>query len=820
MSEKLGTFPLEISAGEDDPYSKTMVLESDTPTASRSDEPLPEPDDRLQTGSLLRDRYLLQERIEGGSMGVVYKALDRHMTDSEGDEAAVAIKVLTPQLSQNSLALRALQQEAAKGRCLTHPNIVRFIDLDREDSLYFLIMEWLDGESLAETLDNGSAVLDLARSVDIVRQVGEALAYAHRRGVIHADVKPGNVMLLRDGSVKLIDFGIARVRQKQESRKIEESGLLNAATPAYSSMQVLTGEEPTVADDVFSLACLAYRLLAGHRVFGPRNAAQAAQDGMEPQRPPGISDRQWKALRKGLAYSRVTRQASPMELVDELLADVPASKLAAAGQSPVAPVSAAKPATAPTPPAPQAPAAKVAPVPAAAPKPAAAAPVDDVIRASRSLGPGYTHDESLALPSEDFVERRFDPAPRRFPYWLVLVVLLGALGALVLRPDWREIAMDTGNQWLIKAKTIAGIGDNQAVEANAPSQPDDVADVQSPAATATEPAAAPVVSPLAAEPVNESADSELVAPAATTAIEESAEAIDQPSANDIATPEIVDEPPAIVPAVTSAPAETVPVRQPVEQSPRAESPSDDLELTPLLVLAAPGQTSPELELSLTEGAGELVVELQRSFGLSESLLVRIDEVGFSGSRSPGEAGLYRLSDDGVVSFDPGQREASFSITVGADDIRETDRQVSLLLRDYYNPESALGQVELRVLDDDQRSFETNFRQNAVAFLTGRVIVRERDPAAQIDVVRYNPTSEALTVGYNVRDLSATEGEDYFVPARREIVFGPGQRNARLLIPLVQDSVPENDENFMIELATRGAGEDIIRRVAVIIRDDD
>ena len=100
------------------------------------------PEERIQVGSVLRDRFLLKERVAGGSMGVVYKALDRRLAEADDGEPWVAIKVLSPKLSRNGNALRALQQEAAKGRCLTHPNIVRFLDLDRDDELYFIVMEW------------------------------------------------------------------------------------------------------------------------------------------------------------------------------------------------------------------------------------------------------------------------------------------------------------------------------------------------------------------------------------------------------------------------------------------------------------------------------------------------------------------------------------------------------------------------------------------------------------------------------------------------------------------------------------------------------
>ncbi|MCH5374274.1 MAG: protein kinase, partial [Planctomycetes bacterium] len=266
----------------------------------------------------LRDRYLLQEKVSGGSMGVVYKALDRRLAEVESPQPNVAIKILSPALAEDGLALRALQQEAAKTRCLVHPNIVRFIDLDRDDDLYFLILEWLEGRTLADILDSrDSRSIDTEAAFRIVRQVGDALDYAHRCGIVHADVKPGNIMVMPNGDAKLFDFGVARVRQKRAESDFDP-GVLGAITPAYSSLQVLGGEEPVAADDVFSLACLLYRLVAGYRVFGPRNAAEASQAGMQPQRPQGLDNDQWNALKKALAYARVTRYKSVREFLDAL----------------------------------------------------------------------------------------------------------------------------------------------------------------------------------------------------------------------------------------------------------------------------------------------------------------------------------------------------------------------------------------------------------------------------------------------------------------------------------------------------------------------
>ena len=195
-----------------DVFGSTTVIPSDFLTDNSADS-------RVQVGSVLRDRFMLQQKISGGSMGVVYKALDRRLAEAGSNEHWVAIKVLSPQLAKSGEALRALQQEAAKGRCLVHPNIVRFIDIDRDDDLYFLVMEWLDGRTLADILDSPDArIIDLEAAFRIVRQIADALDYAHRCGIVHADVKPGNIMIMPNGDAKLFDFGVARVRQKHFNR--------------------------------------------------------------------------------------------------------------------------------------------------------------------------------------------------------------------------------------------------------------------------------------------------------------------------------------------------------------------------------------------------------------------------------------------------------------------------------------------------------------------------------------------------------------------------------------------------------------------------
>jgi len=688
---------------------------------------------RVQVGSILRDRFMLQERVTGGSMGVVYKAMDRRLADAGTESCRVAIKILSPKLSQNAVALRALQQEAAKGRCLVHPNIVRFVDLDRDDDLYFIVMEWLEGRTLADILDTSdSGSIDREGSFKIVRQIGTALDYAHRCGIVHADVKPDNIMIAANGDAKLFDFGIARVRQMQLDNDPEfDPGVLGLLTPAYSSMQVLTGEVPTPSDDVFSLACLLYRLIAGYRVFGPRNAAEAADEGMKPQRLEKLSDANWRVLKKALSYSRVTRFDSMADFIEALDVETPES--IAVGIS---------------------------------------AP-------ARFREPEKTGGSARAI--------------------IGLFVLLALLGVLGDELGWLDQLKD---RFLVQISQLI---------------PEDPVIIEAEATVIIpQPREEAIVDVLAGE-------SELAMEVQDEVLEP-VEAIDIPEPREAA---IVDE---LVGESELAVEVQDEVLQPVEAF---DIPEPEVFAVPLVDFTKLPPPTAELRVSSGAGGAESVkitlredgrpatVDLVRS-DVEFPLTLRLEEVGFSGNRSPWVDGQYEFSGNGFIEFPVGQDRARVTLTMMSDRLREADQQSTLRLRETDTTTSELAIINVVLEDDDQRAFEFRVPANTVAFVTSQVSVNERDPAAQLDIIRFNPDNTPLVIGYTLRDITATLGQDYFAPGGFTIEFGPGQRAARLLIPLVQDSEYEDNEAFSVELSVADSVADveIYRRVAVMIRDDD
>lgn len=676
------------AATGDDVLASTDVIPSNLAPANTAES-------RVQVGSLLRDRFMLQEKISGGSMGVVYKALDRRLAEAGSDAHWVALKILSPQLAEDGQALRALQQEAAKGRCLVHPNIVRFLDLDRDDDLYFLVMEWLDGRTLADILDSkDAAVIDHDAAFRIVRQIADALDYAHRCGIVHADIKPGNIMIMPNGDAKLFDFGIARVRQKHVDTDFDP-GVMGALTPAYSSMQVLTGEDPTPTDDVFSLACLLYRLIAGYRVFGPRNAAEASQEGMEPQRLQAMSDNQWRALKKALSYARVTRFKSVSEFMNALDASA---------------------------------------------------------------------DENISFEAPDRFEEEQHSGSGK---WVAtLVLLVGLLGVAGYQSGFLDPVLDA----LLSESTAPLPNEADVREPELP-QPD----IQQ-------------------------------------------QVIHEPEVQETRVPE----------TIVAEPNVPQPIVEKIEPQPEIGATQVRLvDYSKLAVADAVVQVSlaagasDSLSITLREDGRPIIVDFVREGDLSSALKLRLEEIAYTGSRSPWGAGEYALSESGIVYFPVGQERGRVTLTMASDTRRETDQRSILRLGHADLAGSELATITVTLEDDDQRAFESRLPVNTIAFAARQTSIPETDPAVQVDLVRFNPDDAPIVVEFTVSDITATEGEDYFAPGNNTVSFGPRQRSARLLIPLVQDSDVEGDEAFAVELVgvPDTSAMDVYQRIVIVIRDD-
>ncbi|MEH6435891.1 serine/threonine-protein kinase [Massilia sp. DD77] len=293
------------------PGAHTVRDPSPLPPFPPGDEEEGEPERMKGVGETLNGRFVLEECVGFGGMGTVYKALDLRKLEASDRKPYIAIKVLNVQFRGHPKSLIALQREARKAQALAHPNIVQVYDFDRDGPMVYLTMEFLQGKALSQMLRvQGFTGMPYAQVLPIVTGMGNALAYAHGRGFVHCDFKPGNVIVTDAGVVKVIDFGIARVFQKTEEDAdvtVFDPGSLGALTPAYASPEMLEHRDPDPRDDIYALACITYELLTGHHPYDRVSALQARGAGMKPKRPPKLGRAQWHALKCGLALEREAR---------------------------------------------------------------------------------------------------------------------------------------------------------------------------------------------------------------------------------------------------------------------------------------------------------------------------------------------------------------------------------------------------------------------------------------------------------------------------------------------------------------------------------
>ena len=242
--------------------------------------------------ALLAGRYRVVRQLGQGGMGSVYLAEDTQL-----DKFRVAIKVLPAILVANKRALRQLKAEALVSMKLIHSNIVPLRGFEENNGNPFLVMDYIEGQTLDDLLAEKEKLSE-EETIRILAPVAAALDYAHGEGVVHRDVKPGNVMIRKDGRPFVLDFGIAREIQETMTRV---TGKLSSGTLMYMSPEQNNGDEPTPAQDVYSFAAMAYECLAGKPPFSRGNIEYQIMNTAPAPLPPGGSRSCATAIMAGLA---------------------------------------------------------------------------------------------------------------------------------------------------------------------------------------------------------------------------------------------------------------------------------------------------------------------------------------------------------------------------------------------------------------------------------------------------------------------------------------------------------------------------------------
>ena len=268
--------------------------------------------------------YEITARLGAGGMGEVYRARDTRL------DRTVAIKILPEHLSSNPQLRERFDREAKAVSSLSHPHICPLYDVGHQDGIYYLVMEHLEGETLASRLKKGP--LPPERAVEYAIQIADALDTAHRHGVIHRDLKPGNIMLTKTGA-KVLDFGLAKVRGAEpvagmtalptQTTPLTVEGTI-LGTLQYMAPEQLEGKEADARTDIFALGAVIYEMATGRKAFEGKSQASLISAIMSTE-PPPISTPQTMTppaldhvVRSCLAKDREARWQSARDLETEL----------------------------------------------------------------------------------------------------------------------------------------------------------------------------------------------------------------------------------------------------------------------------------------------------------------------------------------------------------------------------------------------------------------------------------------------------------------------------------------------------------------------
>jgi serine/threonine-protein kinase len=236
-------------------------------------------------GRVIADRYLVLARLGEGGMGRVYLAEHVKMTRQ------CAIKVMNPSLMHDSESLARFAREASSAARILHPNVAAVFDYGEADKIVYLVMEYVDGDSLSAILAQNGA-LDPRRAIDIARQIADGLFAAHELGIVHRDLKPDNVIISRTRAgketPKIVDFGIAKALSDAAEDALTRSGLV-IGTPEYMSPEQLLGDPVDARADIYSLGCILYQMLTGTQPFAADSREQMIRRRLH-EAPPHVRD--------------------------------------------------------------------------------------------------------------------------------------------------------------------------------------------------------------------------------------------------------------------------------------------------------------------------------------------------------------------------------------------------------------------------------------------------------------------------------------------------------------------------------------------------
>lgn len=249
------------NCGTDNTQDSEFCKKCGTQIKESKEKPLPTqtieaPREELTTGSTFAGRYQIIEEIGSGGMGKAYKVLDKEIN------AKIALKLIKPEIASDKKTIERFRNELKTARDISHKNICRMYDLNKEEDSYYITMEYVDGQNL-RALIRQTGHLAVGTALNIAKQVCEGLSEAHRLGIVHRDLKPSNVMIDQNGNARIMDFGIAR---SLESRGITGAGVM-IGTPEYMSPEQAEAKDIDQRSDIYSFGVILYEMLTGKVPF-------------------------------------------------------------------------------------------------------------------------------------------------------------------------------------------------------------------------------------------------------------------------------------------------------------------------------------------------------------------------------------------------------------------------------------------------------------------------------------------------------------------------------------------------------------------------
>lgn len=278
----------------------------------------------LCIGSIIGGRYELISELGSGGMGKVFKARDRLRAEAQDRNPFIALKVLSERFKEHPDSMIALQRESRRAQTLAHPNVITVHEFFRDGPHFYMTMELLTGKPLDLLVQSDySEGLDFEDAWPIIEGVGLALQYGHEKGIVHSDIKPGNIFVCTDGTVKVLDLGISRpipVANEPESEQtvFDPGTRLGSLTPAYASLEMWNQDTPDPRDDIYALGCVGYLLLTGRHPFDGQSAREAFNQDLSPPKIEKIARSQWSTFVHALRFRRDDRIKSVRQMLNRL----------------------------------------------------------------------------------------------------------------------------------------------------------------------------------------------------------------------------------------------------------------------------------------------------------------------------------------------------------------------------------------------------------------------------------------------------------------------------------------------------------------------